>query len=910
MLLFTYSSLISQNETNLWYFGEKSGMGFVFDGETQVKYDGEMIAKDACVTISNRKGELLFYSNGINIWNKNHNIMINGVLVDPISTGGVLNPNISPDVLFNIIIVPLIKTKNIYYVFTTSSYFGLRYSIIDMNLNNGLGKVIEKNISLLEGDGVGKLSAVHNNDGESIWLMTTKKNINNEYTSFYAFNIIPDGRIESPVITDGLFYNGVQEGAMKFSPDGKKIACANYREQELSNHLAVFDFNSINGTVSNKRNLLTSLSFFEVVSVNGLEFSNDSNFLYATLIRQGMFNENTANFQPDSVRKNLLYQYDLSNANPLENAIVLHEETNNLSAGALQLANNGKIYRALSINLNEGTEYLGEIVKPNNYGVSSNYIHNSINLLPNKSRLGLPSFIQSYFRTRILGENGCVGIPLSFEVDTYSNIESISWDFDDGNTSNDILPDHVYTKEGMYNIVANIRINGRYIKVNKRVNISQVPNLKEDQQLIQCDDDADGISTFNLFNIRDNITKPELNEDLFFYESKRDRDLDINRIAEPDIYVNKRPNQVIFITAVNEKGCFDVCSFKLNTVKTNLGEISEVSACGFLEAGTDDLVGLFSLGFEKDFIRSKLNLANTDIIRYFPSFNDAQITENEIASRFYTSKASEIWVRVDKSDLSCSGIVPLTLIVNRLPIIDLEDTYVICEDSLVKISGNSINNRFEWIDSNDNIVSTDKDFYTSIPDTYTHIAYNLNNNGLECSNSKTFSVVKSEALIFDKIETIVEGGKNSVKVSIVGNEDYQYSINGISFVGTSNKHTFYNVPSGINTIYVKDSTPCNKITKKQIFILGYPKFFTPNNDGINDLWEVRGIDETQYRLIKINIFNRYGKFITALNSDRNFTWDGTINGEKLPSNDYWFTIELIKYDKSILKKNGHFSLIR
>ncbi|ULC58662.1 T9SS type B sorting domain-containing protein [Flaviramulus sp. BrNp1-15] len=911
-LLFSFiiisTSIFCQNETNNWYFGEKAGLYFELQENPQVLFDSNMISTDACATISDRDGNLQFYTNGINVWNKNHTIMINGVLLEPLG-GGVDPTQLEPDVLLNVIIVPITDRNNMYYIFTVTSSSGLRYSVIDMNLNNGSGEIVDKNRDLLAGIGIGKLSAVHHTDGKSIWLMSTRKNDNDEYTSFYAYKINTDGSIDNPIITDNLFYKGLQEGVMKFSPDGKRIACANYRPQELSDHLMIFDFDSANGIVNNKRNLLTSFTFFEVVSAYGVEFSNDSKYLYVSLIRQGMFTENSTDFQPETIRKNILYQYDLANPNPQQNATSLHEEVSELSAGSLQLAKNGKIYRALSISDTQGTEFLGEIISPENFGVDANYVNNVINLTPNKSRLGLPTFIQSYFRTRILAENGCLGISMPFEVDTYADIASANWDFGDGNISNQINPQHTYTNSGNFTVTANININNRNITVTKKVRVHELPNLIENQELIQCDNDTDGISIFNLYNIRDKITNPILNEDLFFYEKRIDADQDVNRIPNPEVYTNTNPNQEIFIRVVNQNNCYEISSFFLYAVFVDLGNISEMYACGNLDTETNNVIGRFPLADKRDDIRSEVNLTSSTNLRFFPTLLDAQTTQNEITARFYNSISSTIWVRAEENDLKCTGIAPISLFVNSYPVIDLDDTYIICNDVPVFLSGDSFNDRFEWINSNNDIVSTKKDFNTTIPDTYTHIAYRTENN-IECSNSKSFTVTKIDLPVFDRIETIDLSNDNKIHVSILGNEIYEFSINNSNFSGRSNEYTFHNVPAGINNIYVRDFSLCNNIIQKQIFVLGYPKFFTPNNDGVNDLWGIIGVNKNMYESMEVIIFNRYGKLVAVLDNKNKSYWDGTNNGEKLPSTDYWFTIKFITKDNSIVKKNGHFSLIR
>ena len=115
---------------------------------------------------------------------------------------------------------------------------------------------------------------------------------------------------------------------------------------------------------------------------------------------------------------------------------------------------------------------------------------------------------------------------------------------------------------------------------------------------------------------------------------------------------------------------------------------------------------------------------------------------------------------------------------------------------------------------------------------------------------------------------------------------------------------FTGVIPGLYTAYVRDKNECG-ITNENISVIGFPNFFTPNSDGFNDSWHVYGINTPKQVNSIVNIFDRYGKLLIQLNPFGN-GWDGTFNGQKMPSSDYWFYVKLI--DNRIFK--GHFSLKR
>ena len=110
------------------------------------------------------------------------------------------------------------------------------------------------------------------------------------------------------------------------------------------------------------------------------------------------------------------------------------------------------------------------------------------------------------------------------------------------------------------------------------------------------------------------------------------------------------------------------------------------------------------------------------------------------------------------------------------------------------------------------------------------------------------------------------------------------------------------IKAGEYTVYVRDNLNC-KLSKKQIYVLDYPRFFTPNSDGYNDLWKIKNL--YLYNKAIITIFDRYGKLLKQLNASSS-GWNGNYNGIPLPADDYWFNINLV--EKNTIK--GHFTLKR
>ncbi|MEN3324505.1 T9SS type B sorting domain-containing protein [Mariniflexile soesokkakense] len=164
-------------------------------------------------------------------------------------------------------------------------------------------------------------------------------------------------------------------------------------------------------------------------------------------------------------------------------------------------------------------------------------------------------------------------------------------------------------------------------------------------------------------------------------------------------------------------------------------------------------------------------------------------------------------------------------------------------------------------------------------------------------------------ITYEDITVIENSENNSISINAnLGIGDYEFSLD--------NKNGFYqdepyfdSVKAGSHIIYVNDKNGCGEPTSLEIFILGFPKFFTPNNDGQNDTWKIIGLGTQYTNASKVSVYNRYGKLVKQLNA-KSASWDGTFRGTLLPNSDYWFVAELIEFSGNIRTYRGHFSLVR
>ncbi|TXD48298.1 T9SS type B sorting domain-containing protein [Polaribacter sp. IC073] len=891
IILFLLSFLFaySQNETNNWHFGEKGGINFNL-GNLTVLTDSKIEAPAGSASISDPNGNLLFYTNGVSVWNKNNDIMEGGT-----GLAGEINNTQSS------LIIPKPNSNSVYYIFTTrkesSSGFtpGLYYSEVEISTSFPNGKVTNKNITLANFV-TEKITAVHHTDGNSIWLLAfgSKGNtINPEQDTFRTYKITASAiefpktyQIDTLTEKEKIKFS---VGTLKISPNGKKIALADFG----GTFVYLFDFNPSNGAISFIQKFGTSPGIFVFVSSYGLEFSQDSKNLYFA--------------GDDGSQDSYVYQYLFES--PLLDKRTQLSFSNNFNYRSMQLASNGQIYITKTDKLNPENEFLDVIRNPEKEGEAVNYESNFLNISPGYSKKGLPNFIQSYFRNRIITENKCVSENFNFSIDAYTTITSVTWSFGDGTTSTEMTPSHLYAAAGEYTVKATITFGGSSTTLFKKIEVFPLPIALSGKNLKQCDTDNDGKSLFDLTDIKPQIT--DSGNELVFYKNSTDFNSN-SPILNPDNFENESNPQEIIVAVFNKNGCSETTKFSIETLFVQLNTIDNIYACDDLDTSSVISTGIFSLSEKRKSIQRDLSIPSSTTLRFYASSENAQLTKDELPD-MYTSATKTIWVRADNA-LGCGGIQSFKVIVNSQPIINLQENYTICYNPSLKpavtISAEATNNSFEWKNSSGIIQSTAQNFTLVNTGVFSLTVYKTEN-GIECTNTQEFTVKNPDEPAFSNITVNTEDETNSiVDVEISGNSTYEFSLDNINFFSNSTSYTFTKVVAGLKTIYVRDINTCENPIQQKVSVLGVKDFFTPNNDGKNDYWNINGLDAQFYKSINIKIFDRLGRVVCSITDFNTPGWDGTFNGKMQISNTYWFKVEIIDIDDNVINKTGHFSLIR
>jgi len=434
----------SQGEKNNWLFGDLAGIQFANNQYVGTLPQSAMQAVEGCASMSDADGNLLFYTNGNTVWNAQNEVIENGdgLIADLAATNSAM-------------ILKAPGDNETYYVFTSlvdcvkRPGFGQKgmqyYSLVDMNANNGLGRVTEKNSSLISG-AAEKISALPHANGEDIWLITYRPvtlSFNVRLISEQGIGSATNYSLSQQISPVCPFDNSGSVGYMKGSPDGTMFANVDYSTGNLS----LFRFDSSSGVLSNE--IIVPID----EEAYGVEFSPNSRVLYISFAKT------------DGSRINShLKQYSLF---PYNRQSILDSETefvNGVSSnpspfgafGALQLAPDGKIYVATLEN-SPFEDALSVINDPNTLG-SPNFSLNEIVLTGGtNSTFGLPMFMYRFNEMDFFWSTACSQDEVEFTL-IGGQGDDVTWNFGDmnssTNTSTDLEPRHQFSSAGSYTVTA------------------------------------------------------------------------------------------------------------------------------------------------------------------------------------------------------------------------------------------------------------------------------------------------------------------------------------------------------------------------------------------------------------------------------------------------------------------------
>jgi len=423
------STMQAQNENKIWYFGNQAGIDFN-SGSPVALTNGALTTADNSSAISDPAGNLQFYTNGVTVWNSQHSVMSNGTGLLGHQSGGQTAT-----------IVPHPGNPDLYYIFTCDAWAwanGIRYSIVDMSQQSGLGAVTATKNVVLYTPATEKVLAVKHCNGRDYWLITHDWNSN----TFKVYLIDINGLNTTPVLSSvGSTHTGGQlgyynaAGQLTISPNGDRLALAIFD----AGIVEFLDFNNSTGQVSNPITLTGYPQCW------GIDFSPNGRFVYLT--RWG------------GASAAVVTQFDLSGGTQSSiqaSATVIGNTTSpdpTYKSGYLKLAPDGKIYIA-----KWQSDHLAVVNAPDQQGLGCGFVDNGLYLAGKISQCGLCNvMVQRINFPSITVAGNCAGY--TFGLSDITGLQNVSWNFGDpasggANTSTQTSPVHVFTTSGTFTVQA------------------------------------------------------------------------------------------------------------------------------------------------------------------------------------------------------------------------------------------------------------------------------------------------------------------------------------------------------------------------------------------------------------------------------------------------------------------------
>ena len=447
--------------------------------------------------------------------------------------------------------------------------------------------------------------------------------------------------------------------------------------------------------------------------------------------------------------------------------------------------------------------------------------------------------------------------------------------------------------------------------------VKPLPSVNSIVTLKQCDTDTDAVTDFNLTQANTIISADLTNT--FTYHNSQSGAINNTDLVANDISHTAANGSIVWARITNTLGCFRVAQVNLIVSATTIPQsytytIEECDDYINLADTDTDGIDYFNLTAIEPMLTVQFPVGQSYTYSYYLNEADAISEQNAITTflnfRNTIPDNQTIWVRIESNLYECAGLGPfLKLIVNPLPDVNLGENFALCLDPVTGIGSQIVdatpatsgNYSYAWTPINP--LGNSPFYNITAAGTYSVVVTNTITN---CQNFDTIlATFSSEPATFDAnlITPAFSSGLATIEAIATGGFGvYEYSLNAIDWQSSP---IFSDLENGTYTVYVRDIQGCGLLTSGEIQTITYPNYFTPNADGFNDTWIVRL--PTEYYGI-ISIYDRYGKLIKQISANGN-GWDGTYNGNLLPSTDYWFKVEYTENNKRKEFKS-HFSLKR
>lgn len=651
----------SQGEGNNWYFGRYAGITFNTSPPT-VLNNGQLITSEGCASVSDKDGNLVFYTDGSTVFSSNHTVMQNGT--------GLRGNNSSTQ---SSVVCPKPGTYNYnlkrfdrYYIVTidvANGSNGVRYSEVDMTANGGLGSIVNafKNIHLFGTTTIEGANVVKHANGCDYWIVG--KEVGNN--RFNVYHVTSSGVSNSPVVSNVGAISTATWGSIKVAPNNKLIA---YNSNSVGTQ--IFDFDNSTGVLT--------LKFSDPQRSYSSEFSSNSNVLYVTHLPY-----------PE------IYQYDLTANNNtafLSSKLVVGTTANTAlvyDMCGVQLAPDGKIYCAL---MNQTR--LGAIENPNILGLGCTYNDNALNIAgtnlngnPMSVVLGLPAFpaffifpndIQFESANYNVNQYFCNTDSITFNISDTNSVQSVDWYVSPINSAYNTNPDatsYVYTipppVSGDYKIMAIVNYSCFIDSIIDTITVNSTPNISLGPDIDSCTNNP----------IVLDATRPGISS----YSWSNSVATAVNSISSSNQYI---------LEVTDAIGC-------VNSDTINI-TINEVPNASFIASPV-------CLN-ESSLFTNQSSISIGSITNHSWSFNDGNNSNSPNPIHTYQNDGTYSVELIVTSNNGCKDTVNQNHIVHPIPTTNAGiDTTLNCLiDTLIldgSLSSSGVNYSYSWSTNNGNIIS-------------------------------------------------------------------------------------------------------------------------------------------------------------------------------------------------------------
>ncbi len=896
IFLLTANQLKAQREADNWLFGSKCWANFSSGQPQTVSQPLQNILPRGVACMSDKNGQLLFYADGQHVYNRLHQVMpqcVNRLM-------GTMDNAPNP-----VLTVPYPGHDSLYYLF----YFEqdpiihqgpfLRYAIINMKLQNGLGDLTVKDQLVMPATVCLKLTASLHCNKKDVWLIGHIKNSAN-----YFSILLNSNGLNLPVFSAGLmiddsrpYYN--HQGPMKASPLGDKVASAFKGDYEM---IELMDFNSQTGGLTNSKKLTITPPWRVAYTtfgwgMDGLEFSPTGKYLYAS---GDYISDSNLTYFPS-----LLYQFNtnLSSETAMQGSRYRIDSTTTEKYYGMQLANNGKLY-VVSYNGNK----MHVFNNPEMPGATSGFVRNVVDFGFGNTQYDLPYFLQSYLRYPMITTGNCQFQNIDFSIQNPVGISNIIWDFGDpasgiNNTATSFTAHHIFSSQGSYNAKA-ILINSNGCDadtIHKTIHAGPFKVFLGNDTTI-CSGD-----TLRLKSTIQNASN-------FWSDGSIDTFLNVTRTGKYWIRVN-----------LGECAAYDLINVTVSNLPAfTLGKDTSVCANQNVTLAPSPVPANASYQWSSGSTNNSitvgiqgtywLKLTNNfgcvfgDTITIYsstlPQFNlgaDTALCQGVLSLNAFVSGASQYlwntgevtpnllvqnsgiyWTDVTKDNCTYRDSIVVTF--KPYPVFNLGPDTTLCESDNLLLDAKNTGATYQWQDGSTAqtyLVSSKGEYFVRVEkegcrsyDTI-YVAYSSKPAFMLGPDQKicTGLTVTLKPISRSLSGVTYRWQDGSAQTSYIATQAGQYVLTATNLCGS--KSDTINIVKGICKLYV-------------------PTGFTPNGDGKNDFFKPSFGENIQN--FRLQVFNRWGQQV-FVSTDMNKGWDGMLNGIPQPQGIYTWLIRYNARDK-------------